>query len=218
MTAGSTVQAPDGTEIVLGEIGTRVVLENSRVRVWEVALDPGEAQAWHLHHNPYVVLCLSTSPCHMDWLDGSPARQLSETVGGSVYRPVSPVHMLTNHGDAQYRNRLIELLDLGEEASGEPRVIAGGIEQESGFETIGEIPAKVVVDEPDVRVQHLTPDAGESYTWRTGAYPALVVDLDLATDPVAGITYLNPGDSHTFPTKHAQTSGYNLVELRYYAG
>ena len=153
----------------------------------------------------------------MDWLDGSPARQLSETVGGSVYRPVSPVHMLTNHGDAQYRNRLIELLDLGEEASGEPRVVADGIDQESGFETIGEVPAKVVVDEPDVRVQHVTPDAGESYTWRTGAYPALVVDLDLATDPAAGITYLNPGDSHILPTKQTRTSGYNLVELRYYA-
>ncbi|HET6298250.1 MAG TPA: hypothetical protein VFG33_33040 [Kribbella sp.] len=217
MTAGTTVQAHDGTEVVLGEIGTRILLENDRIRVWEVALDPGEAQAWHLHHNPYVVLCLSTSPCHMDWLEGSPARQLSETVGGSVYRPVSPVHMLTNHGDAQYRNRLIELLDLGEEASGEPRVVADGIDQESGFETIGEVPAKVVVDEPDVRVQHVTPDAGESYTWRTGAYPALVVDLDLATDPATGITYLNPGDSHTLPTKQTQTSGYNLVELRYYA-
>ena len=56
MTAGTTVQAPDGTEVVLGEIGTRVLLENSRVRVWEVSLAPGEAQAWHLHHNPYVVL------------------------------------------------------------------------------------------------------------------------------------------------------------------
>ena len=37
MTAGTTVLAPDGTEVVLGEIGTRVLLENSRVRVWEVA-------------------------------------------------------------------------------------------------------------------------------------------------------------------------------------
>jgi hypothetical protein len=71
MTAGTTVTAPDGTEVVLGEIGTGVLLKNSRVRVWEVSLVPGQAQAWHLHHNPYVVLCLSTSPCHMDWLDVS---------------------------------------------------------------------------------------------------------------------------------------------------
>jgi hypothetical protein len=214
MTAGTTVQAPDGTEVVLGEIGTRVLLKNSRVRVWEVALEPGEAQAWHLHHNPYVVLCLATSPCHMDWLDGSPARQLSETIGGSVYRPVSPVHMLTNDGDAQYQNRLIELLDLGEEASGDPYFGVAGVPVEAGFEQVGEVPAKVVVDEDDVRVQHVTPDAGESYTWHTGAYPALVVDLDRSTPTV---TYLEPGESYTLPAKPTRTSGFNLVELRYYS-
>jgi hypothetical protein len=217
MTAGTTVLAPDGTEVVLGEIGTRVLLENPRVRVWEVALDPGEAQGWHLHHNPYVVLCLSTSPCHMDWLDGSPARQLSETVGGSVYRPVSPVHMLTNDGDAPYRNRLIEVLDLGEEASGTPYDVPEGVAADSGFDEVGEVPAKIVVDEDDVRVQHVTPDAGETYTWRTGAYPALVVDLDLETEPLNGLVYLEPGESYTLPAKPTRTSGYNLVELRYYS-
>jgi hypothetical protein len=214
MTAGTTVQAPDGTEVVLGEIGTRVLLENSRVRVWEVALEGGEAQGWHLHHNPYVVLCLATSPCHMDWLDGSPARQLSETIGGSVYRPVSPVHMLTNDGDSPYLNRLIELLDLGEEASGSPYDAASDVAQESAFEEAGEIPTKTVVDESDVRVQHVTPAPGETYTWHTGAYPALVVDLDLTTPTV---TFLNSGESHSLPTKSTPTSGFNLVELLYYS-
>jgi hypothetical protein len=150
----------------------------------------------------------------MDWLDGSAARELSETVGGSVYRPVSPVHMLTNDGDDPYRNRLIELLDLGEEASGEPYTVAEGMPAESGFEEVGEIPAKTVVDEPDVRVQHVTPEPGMAYTWRTGAYPSLVVDLDLATPTVS---YLKPGESHTLPAKPTPTSGFNLVELRYYS-
>lgn len=213
MTAGTTVEAPDGTKVVLGEIGTRVVFENSRVRVWEVALDPGQAQPWHLHHNPYVVLCLSTSPCHMDWLDGSPARQLSETVGGSVYRPVSPVHMLTNDGDAPYRNRLIEVLDLGEEASGEPQVRAG--EAEGSFGESG-VPAKVVLDEDDVRVRHVIPEPDTSYTWTTGATPSLVVDLDLSTEATAGVQYVEPGESYALPAKPTRTSGYNVVELLYY--
>ena len=214
MTAGAKVLAPDGTEVVLGEIGTRVLLKNSRVRVWEVSLQPGEAQGWHLHHNPYVVLCLSTSPCHMDWLDGLPARELNETVGGSVYRPVSPVHMLTNDGTALYLNRLIEILDLGEEALGDPSFVVAGIPADAGFEQVGEIPAKVVVDEDDVRVQHVTPDAGESYTWHTGAYPALVVDLDLDNPDV---TYLEPGETCTLPAKPDRTPGFNLVELLYYS-
>jgi quercetin dioxygenase-like cupin family protein len=212
MTAGSTVQAPDGTEVVLGEIGTGKLFENSRVRVWEVSLAPGETQPWHLHHNPYVVLCLATSPCRMDWLDGSAARELSETVGGSVYRPVSPVHMLTNEGDAPYLNRLIELLDLGEEASGTP--YAASAATPSSFDEPGELPTKTVVDDPDVRVQHVTPAPGETYTWHTGPHPALVIDLDLETPTV---TYLEPGESHTLPTKTTETPGFNLVELLYYS-
>ncbi|MFC0627130.1 hypothetical protein [Kribbella deserti] len=216
MTAGTTVEAPDGTKVVLGEIGTRVVFENTRVRVWEVALDPGEAQGWHLHHNPYVVLCLSTSPCHMDWLDGSPARQLSETVGGSVYRPVSPVHMLTNDGDAPYRNRLIEVLDLGEEASGEPQVrdgdAAGALTASSG----SGVPVRVVLEEDDVRVRHVIPEPDASYTWVTGATPSLVVDLDLETEATAGVRYLEAGETYELPAKSTRTSGYNIVELLYY--
>lgn len=212
MTAGMTVEAPDGTKVVLGEIGTRVVFENSRVRVWEVALDPGQAQPWHLHHNPYVVLCLSTSPCHMDWLDGSPARQLSETVGGSVYRPVSPVHMLTNDGDAPYRNRLIEVLDLGEEASGKPQLRASG----DGSFAESVVPAKVVLEEDDVRVRHVIPEPDASYTWTTGATPSLVIDLDLSTEAPAGVQYVEPGESYTLPAKPTRTSGYNVVELLYY--
>jgi hypothetical protein len=214
MTAGTTVLAPDGAEVLLGEIGTRVVLENSRVRVWEVALDPGEAQGWHLHHNPYVVLCLATSPCHMDWLDGSPARYLSETVGGSVYRPVSPVHMLTNDGDAPYRNRLIEVLDLGEEASGEPQVRAAA---DSVFAEL-DAPAKLVLDETDVRVHHVTPDAGAAYTWNSGATPSIVVDLDLSTEPLEGVRYLAPSETYVLPAKPTRTSGYNVVELLYFGG
>lgn len=209
MTAGSVVRGPDGTEIVLGEIGTRIVLENSRVRVWEVALDPGQSQPWHLHHNPYVVLCLSTSPCHMDWIDGRPPRYLNETVGGAVFRPVSPVHMLTNDGDRPYRNRLIELLDLGEEATGEPQHRATGEPRFTGR-------ASVVLAEAEVRVHHIAPydgQPGETPTWQSGATPSLVVDLNLATPVRESVRYVEPGASVPLPENAA---GHNIVELRYF--
>lgn len=119
MTAGQVVFSPSGERVVLGEIGQTVVLDTPRLRVWEVALAPGETQPWHLHHNPYLVLNLESSPCHMDWLNGDPPRHLEEKPGGVVFRPPSPVHMLTNDGDRTYRNRLIELKDLGEEAAGD---------------------------------------------------------------------------------------------------
>jgi len=111
---GQIVHSPAGERIVLDDVGQTVLLENAAVRVWDVSLLPGETHPWHLHHNPYVVLSLAGSKGRMDWLDGSEPRFLNEYRGGSVYRPLSPVHRLTNIGDRFYRNRLVELKDLGE--------------------------------------------------------------------------------------------------------
>ena len=39
---------PKGDE-VLGDIATTALLENERVKVWTLIVDPGEASAWHHH-------------------------------------------------------------------------------------------------------------------------------------------------------------------------
>lgn len=148
MTAGQIVESPSGEKIVLGEIGQTVLLDNPRVRVWEVVLQPAEIQPWHLHHNPYLVVNLESSPCHMDWLNGDPPRFLEETVGGVIFRPPSPVHMLTNDGDRVYRNRLVELKDLGEEAVGD---LHGSTE----FAPLPDLP--VILDTDGVRAYELEP-------------------------------------------------------------
>ncbi|MGK5682866.1 hypothetical protein [Actinoplanes sp. URMC 104] len=111
---GQIVRSPAGERIVLDDVGGRVLLDNPAVRVWDVSLHPGETHPWHLHHNPYVVLSICGSEGRMDWLDGSEPRFLHEYRGGAVYRPLSPVHRLTNIGDRFYQNRLVELKDLGE--------------------------------------------------------------------------------------------------------
>ena len=111
---GDVVLSPSGEKIVLADVGSRVLHDDPVVRVWEVTLEPGETHPWHLHHNPYVVLSIDGSQGRMDWLDGSEPRFISEHRGGWVYRPVSPVHRLTNIGTTFYRNRLVELKDLGE--------------------------------------------------------------------------------------------------------
>jgi hypothetical protein len=53
---GDIVISPSGEEIVLVDVGQVVLYDDPLVRVWEVALEPGETHSWHLHHNPYVVL------------------------------------------------------------------------------------------------------------------------------------------------------------------
>ncbi|WP_434739562.1 hypothetical protein [Micromonospora sp. SH-82] len=212
MTAGTTVHSPDGTPVVLGEIGQRVLLANSRVRVWEVDLAPGETQPWHLHHNPYVVLCVQSSDCRMDWLDGSPPRFITEQVGNAIYRPVSPVHMLTNHGDRRYRNRLIEVLDLGEEASGE------ALEQWSGTPTVPAT-AVTVLDLDEVTVRRLTAEPGVEHTWQAGTVPAVVVPLEggpgVDSTPDGGVRYLNPGETYAVRNPGETPYEVQIVELRH---
>lgn len=41
---------------VLGDIGTKLLLENDRVRVWEVRLAPGEDGAIHRHHSDHLLI------------------------------------------------------------------------------------------------------------------------------------------------------------------
>ncbi len=93
---------------VLGDVGQRVVFENEHVRVWEVALAPGESQTWHNHTRPYLVLALQAADNRIDLLGGG-SREVHEPVGGVVYRDPGEVHMLTNQGSTPYLSRLVEL-------------------------------------------------------------------------------------------------------------
>jgi hypothetical protein len=43
-------------ERVLGGVGTTLLFENDRVKVWEMALEPGEESAVHRHELDYVMV------------------------------------------------------------------------------------------------------------------------------------------------------------------
>ena len=109
----------EGRTPVLGDVGQRVVFENEHVRVWEVALAPGESQTWHSHTCPYLVLALQAADNRIDLLEGG-SREVHEPVGGVVYRDPGEVHMLTNQGSTPYLSRLVELKapKKAEESSG----------------------------------------------------------------------------------------------------
>ncbi len=169
---GDLVTAPSGEVVELADIGITRLLDNDRVRIWDVSLEPGECHPWHLHHNPYVVLSLEGSDGRMDWLDGSPPRFISEYRGGAVYRPVSPVHRLTNIGANFYRNRLVELKDLGEKLD-RPAEIGNG-----GRSVRGSRPGPPTADGrvPVLVHEHLT-------IWTVGVPATAQRDLDLKAVP-----------------------------------
>jgi quercetin dioxygenase-like cupin family protein len=205
MTAGQIVTDPDGEKVTLGEIGQTVLLDNERIRVWEVALEPGATQPWHLHHNPYLVVCLASSPCHMDWLSGDPARHIEETVGGVVYRPPSPVHMLTNDGDRDYRNRLVELKDLGEEAVGD--LSCGGLHE------IAALPGlPIVFDEDKTRVYEVELEPGATLAVPPRRPPYLLVTISGA-DP--DVSYHPAGTAPTLTNSGRDPLVGRLIELKY---
>ena len=39
-----------------GDIATKLLMENDRVRIWEMRLAPGERSALHRHENDYVMI------------------------------------------------------------------------------------------------------------------------------------------------------------------
>lgn len=199
---GDVVISPSGDEIVLVDVGQVELYDGPLVRVWDVALEPGETHPWHLHHNPYVVLSIAGSEGRMDWLDGSEPRFISEYRGGAVYRPVSPVHRLTNIGKSFYRNRLIELKDLGEHRT-EPLDIGPGARSVKGE------PAEPL---SDGRVPVLLHD-------HVGVWIVTGDDLELNLMGLHVLAALDSGEVRLHPGGPCVLTGeWFVVELRYPKG
>jgi hypothetical protein len=101
---------------VMGDVATKVLFENDRVRIWEMRLAPGEASPVHRHDLDYVLV----------QIDGDRVKWVFEpdTVGeysGEVEADVVPGNTLfisrggietaVNSGTKPYYEILIELKD-----------------------------------------------------------------------------------------------------------
>lgn len=97
------------TETKYAPVGSRVVFENDKVRVWEIELQAGETLPMHFHELDYVVVSLSDSPTAVEWEDGRREANEQNEPGKITWRSAPHAHALTNIGDKPYHNRLIEL-------------------------------------------------------------------------------------------------------------
>ena len=97
----------------LGEVGTRVVTDNDRVRIWELTLEPGEASALHRHDLDYMVILLEGD--RIAGIPGPesnhPARAAEITPGRVTYLTRGGTEWAVNIGNQPYRELLIELKD-----------------------------------------------------------------------------------------------------------
>lgn len=101
---------------VLGGVGTKVLMENDRVRIWEMRLDPGQESAVHRHDLDYVLVQIDG-----DRIAGVPEPdsegQYNEYIeadvvpGNAIYIGRGGVETARNTGQKQYYEILIELKD-----------------------------------------------------------------------------------------------------------
>jgi hypothetical protein len=103
-------------ERVLGPIGTEVVYENDRVRVWEMRLAPGESSAVHRHDLDYMLVLLEgdkiaarpepdTHGAFDEYLEAD------VVPGAVVYIEKGGIETAVNIGEQPYREIIIELKD-----------------------------------------------------------------------------------------------------------
>ena len=95
-------------------IGSSVLFENDRVRVWEVRLQPGELGEFHLHDRNYFWTVVDGGIGKQRSPDGTYALRRYDT-GETSFQDNTPddsmIHDFENAGDAEIRFITVELLD-----------------------------------------------------------------------------------------------------------
>ena len=102
-----------------GGVGTAVLLENDRVRVWELRLAPGQRTALHQHRLDYVIVPITEdrvgAEIHPDSTDQLGARrQTLRDHGATRTGPLRPARRSRDRvkpGNTRYHDVLIELKD-----------------------------------------------------------------------------------------------------------
>ena len=97
-----------------GEVGSRLLSENSRVRVWEIRLAPGER--WHVHRHvlDYFWTAVNAGRSRQHTSDGT-TREVSYAAGETRHFTFGPgqylLHDIENVGDTDLVFATVEHLD-----------------------------------------------------------------------------------------------------------
>jgi quercetin dioxygenase-like cupin family protein len=92
-------------------VGTRLLFENDRVRVWDLQLAPGESTGLHRHTTDFLYVVIGDGKLQTAFPDGSrePPRHMND--GDVRFRTVGneSVHEAINVGNTPWRNIVVEL-------------------------------------------------------------------------------------------------------------
>lgn len=100
----------DPNEHASFRLGTKLLFENERVRVWELRLAPGERSARHRHQADYLSVYLTRSQLRIDG-PGDAVETSEDGPGFTEYHALtgSMVHTVQNVGTTEHCEILVEL-------------------------------------------------------------------------------------------------------------
>lgn len=99
------------TSAVSSQVGSRLLFENDRVRVWDLRLAPGESTGLHRHTTDYLYVVIGEGTLQGKSADGTP-RPIEHMSDGEVrFRQIEgeDVHEAINVGEKPWRNIVVEL-------------------------------------------------------------------------------------------------------------
>ena len=100
----------DSSEIS-SSVGTRLLLENDSVRVWDLQLAPGESTGQHRHEHDYFYVVIGDGVLQRVDPDGTEHPPKAMADGEVHFRRVNgdSVHAAVNAGESTWRNIVVEL-------------------------------------------------------------------------------------------------------------
>jgi quercetin dioxygenase-like cupin family protein len=91
----------------MAAVGTKLIFENERVRVWEFTLAPGESIGAHTHEHDYFFYPIQGGTLEVTRPSG--LRRATLDAGKVYYRERGDTHGATNVGPGRYHEVLVEL-------------------------------------------------------------------------------------------------------------
>ena len=91
-------------------VGTKLLFENDRIRVWDLCLEPGESIGLHRHHEDYCYIVIGNGALQRVEKGGEKGAVRKMKDGDVVFREISgeEVHGARNAGDGTWRNIVVE--------------------------------------------------------------------------------------------------------------
>ena len=89
------------------DVGTKLIFENERVRIWEFTLQPGETIDAHKHDHDYFFYPLEGGTLEVTRPTG--VTQATLEAGKIYYRKAGDTHAAKNVDDHRYHEVLVEL-------------------------------------------------------------------------------------------------------------